>query len=141
LIGPSDEREFALVLACGRSARTATAATHNDQLSTELLIDGEDLVRDPGTYLYTPLAGRRNEYRSVPAHFAQRVAGREPGRLDLGLFQLGDEARPAALYFGPEVFRRVAVLDEAVVVTDGSSLELTAAYSPRPFSPGQGLRG
>lgn len=42
--------------------------THNDKLSYELWIDGKDIVKDPGTYLYTPLPHRRNEFRSVKAH-------------------------------------------------------------------------
>lgn len=42
--------------------------THNDKLNYELWLDGKDIVRDPGTYLYTPLPDRRNEFRSIKAH-------------------------------------------------------------------------
>jgi len=42
--------------------------THNDKLSYELWIDGKDIAKDPGTYLYTPLPHRRNEFRSTKAH-------------------------------------------------------------------------
>jgi hypothetical protein len=41
---------------------------HNDQLSFELVVDQEQLVLDSGTYLYTPIPHRRNEFRSVSAH-------------------------------------------------------------------------
>jgi hypothetical protein len=146
-------RRLFLAVRCGPIGQNGNGGhSHNDQLSIELAIDGEDRVRDPGTYLYTPLPARRNEYRSVGSHFAPRVAGREPGRLDLGLFRLGDEARAETLYFGPqgfvgkhrgfgaEVFRRVAILEDAILVTDWSSLELVDGHSPPPFSPGYGLR-
>jgi len=42
--------------------------THNDKLSYELWIDGKNVERDPGTYLYTPLPYRRNEFRSTKSH-------------------------------------------------------------------------
>jgi hypothetical protein len=78
--------------------------THNDQLSVELTVDGEDRFTDPGTFVYTALPERRNQYRSVRSHAAPRLDGREPGRLDLGLFRLGDEARARCLYFGERGF-------------------------------------
>ncbi|UCD17185.1 MAG: alginate lyase family protein [Candidatus Zixiibacteriota bacterium] len=67
---------------------------HNDKLSFELNLDGEDIVVDPGTYLYTPLVDWRNRFRSVRAHNTVVVAGQEqnrwtPGRR--GLFSLNDE--------------------------------------------------
>ena len=42
--------------------------SHNDKLSYELFLNGKNIVRDPGTYLYTPLPDRRNEFRSIKAH-------------------------------------------------------------------------
>ena len=42
--------------------------SHNDKLSYELWMDGKGIVRDPGTYLYTSLPNRRNEFRSIKAH-------------------------------------------------------------------------
>lgn len=73
--------------------------SHNDQLGLELQINKEDVIIDPGTYIYTPAPDIRNAYRSVCAHFAPRPAGRaEPGRMDLGLFMLGDEARAECLF-------------------------------------------
>jgi hypothetical protein len=78
---------------------------HNDQLALELSIDGIDRLADLGTYLYMPLPAHRNAYRSVKAHFApQSKNGREPGKLNLGLFQLGDEAKAKCLYFGENGF-------------------------------------
>jgi len=50
---------------------------HNDKLSFELAVDGIDLIVDPGTYLYSPLPDRRNEFRSTKAHNIAYVEGEE----------------------------------------------------------------
>lgn len=71
---------------------------HNDKLSFELNLDGEDVVRDPGTYLYTPLPERRNEFRSVKAHNVPWVE--ELGDLSLGLFCMGNNPIVYVGYFG-----------------------------------------
>lgn len=138
---------------------------HNDQLVVELSVDGTDWIADPGTYLYTPLPARRNEYRSVRAHFAPLCAdGREPGRLDQGLFRLGGEPEARCLYFGGEgfvgthrgygwpVYRAVRVLDQEVEVTDFGEGDLVLEAPPLrkvgdalvfrvvPLSGGYGVR-
>jgi len=41
---------------------------HNDQMSLELTMDGVDIWRDPGSYLYTSNPAIRNKFRSVSAH-------------------------------------------------------------------------
>lgn len=55
--------------------------THNDKLSYELWMDGKDIVRDPGTYLYTPLPHKRNEFRSIKAHSVPIVENIEQNKL------------------------------------------------------------
>ncbi len=135
---------------------------HHDALALELWLDGRELAADPGSYLYSPLPAVRNAYRSVRAHCAPHVAGREPGRLDLGLFRLEDDARAECLYFGPRgfigrhrgygvpVWRVVALEADAIVIRD--ALAAPAAGEPAlrlepivlpapdapPFSPGYG---
>ncbi|NIA19015.1 MAG: hypothetical protein GWP07_01055 [Xanthomonadaceae bacterium] len=42
--------------------------SHNDQLSFDLCIAGKDFIVDTGTYLYTALPERRNEFRSSSIH-------------------------------------------------------------------------
>jgi hypothetical protein len=124
---------------------------HNDQLMLELTIAGRDRIRDPGTYVYTPLPASRDAYRSAAAHAAPRVAGREPGRLDLGLFRLGGEGRGTCLYFGARgfigmhtgygepVYRVIELHDEGISVNDYGP-GITAAGTSPPFSPGYGQR-
>jgi len=91
-----------LAVRCGAIGQKGNGGhAHNDQLSLELSVDGEDWIRDPGSYLYTPLPQRRNQYRSVKAHFATQIAQiQEQANLELGLFTLGDAADGECLYFG-----------------------------------------
>ena len=94
-----------LAIRCGSIGQDGVGGhAHNDQLSIELNVDGEDWIADPGTYLYTPIPELRDEYRSVRAHFAPRMGGREPGRMDPGLFRLGDEAEGKCVYFHEDGF-------------------------------------
>jgi hypothetical protein len=77
---------------------------HNDQLAIELSVDGQDWIRDPGTFVYTPLPERRNAYRSVAAHFVPRVGVAEPSDLSGGLFRLERPAVGVCLRFDAEAF-------------------------------------
>lgn len=155
-----------LAVRCGPNGQRGNGGhAHNDQLSLVLWVDGEEWIADPGTYLYTPLPFRRNEYRSVRAHFAPQAAdGREPGRLDLGLFRLGDEARARCLYFGPEgfagthggfgtaVYRVLELTGDGILIDDFAEGELplrASSYDPSriprnadapPMSPAYGVR-
>lgn len=155
------ERMF-MSLRCGSVGQNGNGGhAHNDQLSIELNIDGKDLITDPGTYLYTPLPHRRNEYRSVKAHFAPHVRGLEPGKMDLGLFQLGDDAGAECLYFGQKgfvgfhsgyghkVYRIVEVRCDCIIVSDYLCPDATthvkcellhpASYKPPGLSLGYGI--
>jgi hypothetical protein len=89
-----------LSIRCGNvGPRSVGSHAHNDQLGIDLSVDGRDLIRDPGSYVYTALPERRNEYRSVRAHFAPAIAGREPAVLSAGLFDIGRGARAQCLAF------------------------------------------
>jgi hypothetical protein len=142
-----------LAIRCGAIGQNGAGGhDHCDQLGIELWIDGAPVVRDPGTYLYTPLPERRNEYRSAAAHFVPRVPGREPARLDLGLFVLPGakpgvcECAGADVFvgrhdgYGEPVWRMIEVRDDAVVVTDASRLDLEdlREHRPPPYSPAYG---
>ncbi len=45
-----------------------TAHVHNDFLHFEINIDDENYFSDQGSYIYTPLLDRRDEFRSIKAH-------------------------------------------------------------------------
>jgi len=47
---------------------------HQDQFSVELVVDGNEIISDPGSYLYTPLPMERWKYRSNEAHFTPLIS-------------------------------------------------------------------
>ncbi|MFH4410619.1 heparinase II/III-family protein, partial [Acinetobacter baumannii] len=59
-----------LAIKCGPLGSSGKGShDHNDQLSIELTIDGKEIIKDPGTYLYTAIPEKRNLFRSTGAHF------------------------------------------------------------------------
>ena len=94
-----------LTIRCGQVGQRGNGGhSHNDQLAIELWLDGKPIVVDPGTFVYTPLPEQRNAYRSVTAHHAPTIAGREPGDMTRGLFTLGDAMQGTATKFSPHGF-------------------------------------
>jgi hypothetical protein len=143
-----------LAVRCGEIGLAGLGAhAHCDQLAIELVLEGKELVRDPGTYLYTPFPERRNAYRSAAAHHVPRSPGREPADLALGLFDLRGAAPGECLYFGPRgfvgrhagygpwVYRVIALEENHVRVRDyaeGGLPLADPAPAPLAFSPGYG---
>jgi hypothetical protein len=155
---------FYLAIRCGPQGQAGNGGhDHHDQLSVEMVISGHAHAVDPGTYLYTALPKRRNEYRAAAAHFAPRIVGMEPGSLAL-LFSLPDLARAENLYFGrggfigrhqgygAPVYRVIRFADHHVEIHDyaeGGTLEAcrfadtgttNSHHQGPPFSAGYGLR-
>ena len=129
-----------LAVRCGSIGRDGYGGhAHNDQLSVELNIDGEDWVSDPGTYIYTPLPDRRNEYRADAAHFGppSLIVGSRP--LDRGLFHLPGELEATCKSFtstaflgtvtvsGMEATRSVKIEDNRILIVDTSNQLLVLA--------------
>ncbi len=143
-----------LAVRCGEIGVAGLGAhAHGDQLAIELVIDGINHVRDPGTYVYTPSPQQRNAYRSAHAHHVPHVKGREPVDLTLGLFDLRGSATGECLYVGPRGFigrhkgygawvvRMVALEDDHINLHDMAEGGLTLSSSdpaPLPFSQGYG---
>ncbi len=156
-----------LLVRCGSVGQRGIGGhAHNDQLSIELCVDGYDLMQDPGTYLYTALPQRRNQYRSVQAHFAPRVEGAERAEFGVNLFQLGTTVSGECLRFCEEgivcrhqaygiyVYRSIRIRKQEIVICDwieGGSDSLSRSRRPFwpasngsiddiEFSPGYGIR-
>lgn len=113
--------------------------THNDKLSFELNIDGEDYYRDPGTYLYYPLIEKRNLFRSATAHNLLTPQGMEPNnfrRDSGGLFSMDNDAKIKLLqlednsitirmdYRHVTQIREFEIADDCVKILDFSNCEL-----------------
>lgn len=72
-----NDRIYCLIR-CGQlSFRGQGCHSHNDQLSIELNVDGEDFIVDPGVYVYTADYKMRNLFRSTEMHNTLYVAGYE----------------------------------------------------------------
>jgi len=58
-----------MVISCGANGQNGNGGhAHNDKLSFELCVDGEDIIVDPGTYIYTADPEWRNKFRSTSYH-------------------------------------------------------------------------
>jgi hypothetical protein len=55
---------------------------HNDQLSFEYHFDGQPMVVDPGSYVYTGDPDARNAFRSVRSHSTITLDGREQNEVN-----------------------------------------------------------
>jgi hypothetical protein len=88
---------------------------HNDLLSLEVHLGGEDILVDPGSYLYTPDPDARNAFRSTRAHTTVMVDGAEQNRFVRGgLFALHPDACPRVL-----LWERAAGYDRIMAEHDG----------------------
>ncbi len=85
--------KFYLSIMAGPNGQNGNAGhTNNDKLSFELNLNEKDIFVDPGTYLYTPIPNRRNEFRSVKVHNVPIVKGEEQNTC-LTLFSMKDETK------------------------------------------------
>jgi hypothetical protein len=122
---------FYLLVRCGRQkSGQRWGHAHNDQMHIELWMDGRDIIRDPGTYLYEALPEMRNRYRSIHAHFTPAWQGKEPGRLSKRVFEHADLFHADCLFFGEEgiltrhtgfgfpIYRMITIDDEEVICLD-----------------------
>ncbi|MBI3706638.1 MAG: heparinase II/III-family protein [Proteobacteria bacterium] len=161
-------RRLFLAVRCGSIGQNGRGGhAHNDQLSIELAIDGEDWIVDPGTYLYTPLPAARNRYRSIAAHCAPRLGLGEPARLDRGVFWMPDDPHARCHRcgddefigshdgFGAIVVRRIIIADDRLIIEDRTDApaagppasitctgrdETRSRLQPQlPISPGYGV--
>ncbi|WP_151946374.1 alginate lyase family protein [Aliarcobacter butzleri] len=127
---------------------------HNDKLSFELNIDGKDIIVDAGTYLYTPLPERRNQFRSTKAHNTLVVENEEQnewieGRY--GLFSMKNQSKCYLLDFGDNFIdvsveyrgikqrRKFMVEKEKIVIANYSNKNFSENYNDfKLYSNGYG---
>ncbi len=125
---------------------------HNDQLGIELCVDGQPVMADPGSYLYSPLPKDRDRYRSVHGHFTPWPREAEPAMLGPGLFSVLTPVKAEVLYLGYEGFvgklahgcgavRSIELREDGVVVTDFADepFKKEQKRHQTPYSPAYGL--
>jgi hypothetical protein len=83
-----------LMVSAGQNGQGSNGGhAHNDKLSFELVFNGIDIIRDPGTYLYTPIPKMRNLFRSTGYHNTIVVDQKEQNRLgERNLFFLANDS-------------------------------------------------
>lgn len=143
-----------LIVRCGEVGQNGNGGhCHNDQLSVCLNIDGKQIIKDAGSYLYTAAPDKRNEFRSTYAHFTPQVVGMEQNLWDeglQGLFSLKeDRTKAVVLYigmdgiimvhygFGKPVYRIIQLNNDKVSIVD-YGVELVKCNRSKIFSNGYG---
>lgn len=83
-----------MFVSCAPNGQNANGGhCHNDKLSFELCIDGEDVIVDPGTHVYTAEPEWRNKLRSTAYHNTVVVDEKEQSRFDeKNLFKMENDA-------------------------------------------------
>jgi len=119
-------------------AKGSGAHSHNDQMHIELQIDGEDISRDPGSYLYTSSPDDRNKFRSVSAHNVMRSIKGESNQFfgsanalfakenesSVVFTEVTDSATTMQLsFYGVKQERRVIIKDNEIIIQDKSNYE------------------
>jgi len=86
-----DKNDYCFI-SCGPNGQNGNGGHgHNDKLSFELMIDGRDIIVDPGTYAYTSFPEKRNEFRSTAYHNTVKFNGYEQNKITpKSLFYLGN---------------------------------------------------
>lgn len=90
---------YYMAIRCGNIGQNEKGGhAHNDQLSFELQINGEDVFVDPGTYAYTSFPEWRNYFRSTANHNTIRVDKEEQNRyFDWTLFGMFNDTKAKCL--------------------------------------------
>jgi len=63
-----NSRTYLLISCMQHQDKNLGVHRHSDYLSFELVVDGVNVIVDPGSYLYGPAPSERNRFRSVQSH-------------------------------------------------------------------------
>lgn len=121
-----------LAFRCAPHDRTdaPTGHSHDDNLGIELIINNQDIIRDPGTYVYTSFPELRNSYRSAKTHFVPRAHEFKVADLTPFLFQMKQLMKGRCLVATPsllagkldgpcgKIYRIIEITDKAIKITD-----------------------
>lgn len=121
---------------CGElSFRGEGVHSHNDQLSFDLTVKGEDFIIDPGSYVYTSDYKSRNLYRSTSMHNTLQIDNLEQNDFDEdNLFYMKEQTFSECKEIGESNFigehygysnksghihsRKITIAEEALEIVD-----------------------
>lgn len=86
-----NDRIYCMIASGELSFKGQGGHSHNDQLSFELNVDGEDFIIDPGVFVYTADIDMRNLYRSTIVHNTVYIEGIEQNDFTQEPFELKEE--------------------------------------------------
>lgn len=76
-------------ISCGPNGQNGNGGhAHNDKLSFELMINNQDIIVDPGSFVYTPYTKERNKFRSTSYHNTISFDNCEQNTIPDSLFSL-----------------------------------------------------
>ncbi len=148
----SDEFYLSVSLLKRRKAHRYRGHFHNDQLSIDLWVKGEQLLADPGNVTYTGDLDLRNNLRSARAHNAPYIF-EEPNRFMPGilglfhnmdetnteLYQLNNRKIRAALFFKNEkIVREISISKNHIHIHDSASKPFVVNTKNDVISDGYG---
>lgn len=134
-------------VSCGPKVQIGKGVhTHNDRLSFELMLNGEDIIVDPGTYAYTPLPEWRNKFRSTSFHNTIQIDRMEQNDISGDLFETAqgarrrkcelDETENATVFEGTVEYLGTNITHKRIIVlyNDGRICEIgDKVLSPLPY--------
>jgi hypothetical protein len=109
--------------------------THNNKLSFELYSDEKDIAKSSGTYIYTPLPNKRNNFRSVHAHNVPIILNTEQNRFN-GNFGMHNDTNLTLLsqskfkvefmfeYQNIKVMRCFEIMENELIITDQANSDI-----------------
>lgn len=131
---------------------SSTGHMHEDQLGIELSINDVDVIRDPGSYIYTALPWERNVYRSSNSHYSPFFTS-DSNWLDSNVFKQIKVSSGKIKYFGQRGIIAESVTNDQscalVVELLKNTLNIHFLYFSEgikkdlisvPFSPGYGIK-
>jgi len=98
-----DNKDYCII-SCGPNGQNRNGGhCHNDKLSFELMINGKDIIVDPGTYIYTPNPILRDKFRSTNYHNTLTIDNKEQNRfIKNNIFSLRKDTNCKCLEFGED---------------------------------------
>lgn len=99
-------KDIYCIIRCGQHGTNGIGNhSHNDQLSFELNVNGNDFIIDPGMYIYTGDYKMRNLFRSTQMHNTVYIDNLEQNEFDnSNIFLLKDECKAKIISSGESYF-------------------------------------